>query len=121
MCFYKFDNIPENIVSYMSNSSDNYVKSFLFCKGEEQTELPQEALPEVKDLSPVLFADSPNSLPCLLGSAGGVSAFEVFGTTVEEAVREMRFRIEQKTMLTASAGEGKTTVMQLLNDDVIMI
>ena len=32
---------------------------------------------------------------------------EVFGTCVEEAVREMRFRIQQKTQLTASAGEAK--------------
>ncbi len=30
---------------------------------------------------------------------------EIFGTSVMEAVREIRFRIEQKTRLTASAGE----------------
>ncbi|XP_070689900.1 DNA polymerase kappa [Pempheris klunzingeri] len=71
--------------------------------GEEQVELPQEAVPEVEDLSPVLFDDTPSSSPCLPGS-DGVGAFEVFGKSVEEAVREMRFRIEQKTMLTASAG-----------------
>nr|XP_043881532.1 DNA polymerase kappa isoform X1 [Solea senegalensis] len=71
-------------------------------KGEEQ----KEAVPELKDLSPVLFDDSPNSSPCF-SISDGVSdggAFEVFGTSVEEAVREMRFRIEQKTTLTASAG-----------------
>uniref|UniRef100_A0A8D3ACH3 DNA polymerase kappa n=1 Tax=Scophthalmus maximus TaxID=52904 RepID=A0A8D3ACH3_SCOMX len=71
--------------------------------------LPQGAVPEVKDLSPILFEDSPSSSPCLPGSDGiaaapGFGAFEVFGTSVEEAVREMRFRIEQKTTLTASAG-----------------
>lgn len=75
---------------------------------EEQIEVPQETVPEVKDLSPVLFEDSPSSSPCLLGPEGACDAaggaFEVFGTSVEEAVREMRFRIEQKTMLTASAG-----------------
>ncbi|XP_047185234.1 DNA polymerase kappa isoform X2 [Scophthalmus maximus] len=76
---------------------------------EEQSELPQGAVPEVKDLSPILFEDSPSSSPCLPGSDGiaaapGFGAFEVFGTSVEEAVREMRFRIEQKTTLTASAG-----------------
>lgn len=70
-------------------------------------------MPEEKDLSPVLFEDSPNSSLCLSGpegvsAAGG--AFEVFGTSIEEAVREMRFRIEQRTMLTASAGEQKTTL-----------
>uniref|UniRef100_A0A674P773 DNA polymerase kappa n=1 Tax=Takifugu rubripes TaxID=31033 RepID=A0A674P773_TAKRU len=52
-------------------------------------------------LSPVLFDDSPSSFLCC-EDAG--SAFEIFGTSVEEAVREMRFRIEQKTLLTASAG-----------------
>lgn len=68
--------------------------------------------PEQSDLSLVLFEDSPSSSPCSPGSeADGASggAFEVFGTSVEEAVREMRFRIEQKTTLTASAGEFKTT------------
>ncbi|PWA19583.1 hypothetical protein CCH79_00006777, partial [Gambusia affinis] len=54
---------------------------------------------EEADLSPVLFEDSPVSSE---GDAGG--PFEQFGTSVEEAVREMRFRIEQKTTLTASAG-----------------
>lgn len=67
-------------------------------------------MPEMKDLSPVLFEDSPSSSPCLPGSTGFGAAgggFEVFEKSAEEAVREMRFRIEQKTMLTASAGEGK--------------
>ena len=62
----------------------------------------------MKDLSPVLFEDSPGSSPCFPGSEGfgaAGGAFEVFGKTVEEAVREMRFRIEQRTRLTASAGE----------------
>lgn len=57
---------------------------------------------EGTDLSPVLFEDSPVFSE---GDAG--DPFEQFGTSVEEAVREMRFRIEQKTMLTASAGERK--------------
>eukprot|EP00066_Takifugu_rubripes_P024902 XP_011614168.1 PREDICTED: DNA polymerase kappa [Takifugu rubripes] len=70
-------------------------------KGDENNELPQETTPDVTDLSPVLFDDSPSSSLCC-EDAG--SAFEIFGTSVEEAVREMRFRIEQKTLLTASAG-----------------
>uniref|UniRef100_A0A674PG67 DNA polymerase kappa n=1 Tax=Takifugu rubripes TaxID=31033 RepID=A0A674PG67_TAKRU len=68
---------------------------------DENNELPQETTPDVTDLSPVLFDDSPSSFLCC-EDAG--SAFEIFGTSVEEAVREMRFRIEQKTLLTASAG-----------------
>lgn len=68
---------------------------------------------KMEDLSPLLFEDSPSSSPCLPGSkaaAGG--AFEVFGKSAEEAVREMRFRIEQKTMLTASAGKEKTKLIK---------
>ncbi|KAJ8380386.1 hypothetical protein SKAU_G00011640 [Synaphobranchus kaupii] len=56
--------------------------------------------PDADDLSPVLFEDSPMSPPCPRGAEAGV----VFGTGAEEAVREMRFRIEQRTTLTASAG-----------------
>uniref|UniRef100_A0A3Q0SSA1 DNA polymerase kappa n=1 Tax=Amphilophus citrinellus TaxID=61819 RepID=A0A3Q0SSA1_AMPCI len=75
--------------------------------GETKTELSQEAATEERDLSPVLFEDSPGSSPSLMGPEGVCAPggdVEVFGTSVEEAVREMRFRIEQKTMLTASAG-----------------
>ncbi|XP_019722549.1 DNA polymerase kappa isoform X2 [Hippocampus comes] len=72
----------------------------------EQPEHQQES--EAKEgFSPVLFEDSPSSSQSLSNSqtadATGKTT-EVFGTSVEEAVREMRFRIEQKTMLTASAG-----------------
>lgn len=68
---------------------------------------PTDTTENLKDLSPVLFEDSPSSSPVFTNSGSGATlgrAFEVFGTSVEEAVREMRFRIEQKTMLTASAG-----------------
>lgn len=82
------------------------VELCIFCKGEENSELPKEAAPDMQDLSPVLFEDSPGSSPNC-EDAGG--AFEIFGTSAEEAVREMRFRIEQKTTLTASAGEGDPT------------
>lgn len=65
--------------------------------------------------SPVLFEDSPTFLPdqCpdLFRQDTECENKErlqenvlVFGTSAEEAVREMRFRIEQKTTLTASAG-----------------
>ncbi|XP_027133428.1 DNA polymerase kappa [Larimichthys crocea] len=86
-----------------------------------EVQISQEAVPEMEDLSPVLFEDSPNSSPsCLPGSedvnaTGG--AFEVFGKSVEEAVREMRFRIEQKTMLTASAGIAPNTMLAKVCSD----
>uniref|UniRef100_A0A8B9RJQ4 DNA polymerase kappa n=1 Tax=Astyanax mexicanus TaxID=7994 RepID=A0A8B9RJQ4_ASTMX len=56
---------------------------------------------ETDTLSPVLFEDSPTASPTFPVPGG---KGEVFGTSPEEAVREMRFRIEQKTSLTASAG-----------------
>lgn len=102
--YCRSDNVNCNI-SFARNACDYFVT---FYKGEQQIELLQETESEVKDLSPVLFDDSMNSSSCLpasdrVGVAGG--AFEVFGMSIEEAVIEMRFRIEQKTMLTASAGQ----------------
>lgn len=64
----------------------------------------------MKDFSPVLFEDSPSSSTDSEGVNSG-GKFEVFGKSVEEAVREMRFRIEQRTTLTASAGEETDTMM----------
>ncbi|XP_018423338.1 PREDICTED: DNA polymerase kappa [Nanorana parkeri] len=63
--------------------------------------------------SPVLFEDSPSflneqTIPQSLSDPAKVEEpvenVMVFGTSAEEAVNEMRFRIEQKTSLTASAG-----------------
>ncbi|XP_018524506.1 DNA polymerase kappa isoform X1 [Lates calcarifer] len=106
--YLDFTDHLEQRQSWPESSRTHRFRASSTTTGGGQIEL-QEAEPEVKDLSPVLFEDSPSSSPCLLGSDGvaataGGGAFEVFGTSVEEAVREMRFRIEQKTMLTASAG-----------------
>uniref|UniRef100_A0A3Q3LUY4 DNA polymerase kappa n=2 Tax=Mastacembelus armatus TaxID=205130 RepID=A0A3Q3LUY4_9TELE len=93
--------------SWPESARTHYFRTSSTATGEQQIEKPQEAGTELRDLSPVLFMDSPSSSLCLAGSQGidgAGRAFEVFGTVVEEAVREMRFRIEQKTMLTASAG-----------------
>uniref|UniRef100_A0A3Q3FUD8 DNA polymerase kappa n=1 Tax=Kryptolebias marmoratus TaxID=37003 RepID=A0A3Q3FUD8_KRYMA len=80
---------------------------------EKQAQRHQEA-----ELSPVLFEDSPTSSPHLPGSEGGAGGrSEVFGLSVEEAVREMRFRIEQKTMLTASAGIAPNTMLAKVCSD----
>uniref|UniRef100_A0AAY4BH91 DNA polymerase kappa n=1 Tax=Denticeps clupeoides TaxID=299321 RepID=A0AAY4BH91_9TELE len=65
-----------------------------------ETLLP-EAGEKEESLSPVLFDESPGTTSSFQDPPGRV---EVFGTTAEEAVREMRFRIEHKTSLTASAG-----------------
>lgn len=55
--------------------------------------------------SPVLFEDNTplmDDLPEQI--APSVENSVVFGTSAEEVVKEIRFRIEQKTQLTASAG-----------------
>lgn len=79
---------------------------------------PQKEVNELSEhersISPLLFEDSPPDLQPP-GNTSQVSAEEqnnpqipqnsvVFGTSAEEVVKEIRFRIEQKTTLTASAG-----------------
>ncbi|XP_039614354.1 DNA polymerase kappa isoform X2 [Polypterus senegalus] len=64
-------------------------------------------------ISPVLFEDSP---PSSLNTAPEQKHI-VFGISAEEAVREMRFRIEQKTSLTASAGIAPNTMLAKVCSD----
>ncbi|XP_071994362.1 DNA polymerase kappa [Engystomops pustulosus] len=83
--------------------------------GDPPAEVKAKCEPEETCTSPVLFEDSPTFLPdqchdfsrqdlkCENQERPQENVF-VFGTSAEEAVREMRFRIEQKTTLTASAG-----------------
>ncbi|KPP64140.1 DNA polymerase kappa-like, partial [Scleropages formosus] len=82
---------PESMRTY-------YLHSGCSADDDQARQRPEEQ-PDA-DLSLDLFEDSPSASPSVSGPAGAV----VFGTCAEEAVREMRFRIEQKTMLTASAG-----------------
>ncbi|XP_053336406.1 DNA polymerase kappa [Clarias gariepinus] len=80
------------------------MRTHQICEVKPTEEIPEPEAnvgAETETLSPVLFEDSPSSSPMIPGAVGRV---EVFGTSPEEAVREMRFRIEQKTTLTASAG-----------------
>ncbi|XP_034026011.1 DNA polymerase kappa isoform X2 [Thalassophryne amazonica] len=91
---------PESSRTYRYGTSSSSTEG-------DQVQLSQDTKAEDEDLSPLLFEDSPITLPCSLDAGGSCAAdekFEIFGMSVEEAVREMRFRIEQKTMLTASAG-----------------
>ncbi|KAK0143868.1 DNA polymerase kappa [Merluccius polli] len=88
--------------------------------GDLQSKLPEESEPYMENLSPVLFEDSPSTSPSLPASgetAAPGRGSEVFGVCVEEAVREMRFRIEQKTMLTASAGIAPNTMLAKVCSD----
>ncbi|XP_049435518.1 DNA polymerase kappa isoform X1 [Epinephelus fuscoguttatus] len=113
--YLDFTDHLEQRQSWPESSRTHYYQASSTATGEEQ--LPQEAVPEDKDLSPVLFDDSPSSLPGSDGVSAAAGAFEVFGTSVEEAVREMRFRIEQKTMLTASAGIAPNTMLAKVCSD----
>ncbi|NXK10951.1 POLK polymerase, partial [Herpetotheres cachinnans] len=68
--------------------------------------------------SPVLFEDNtplmddhPEQKDPLVENA------VVFGTSAEEAVKEIRFRIEQKTQLTASAGIAPNTMLAKMCSD----
>lgn len=57
--------------------------------------------------SPVLFEDNTPLMDDHSEQRDGKQSVEnsvVFGTSAEEVVKEIRFRIEQKTQLTASAG-----------------
>ncbi|KAA0717384.1 DNA polymerase kappa [Triplophysa tibetana] len=78
------------------------LRTHYMCDAKKESHPDVPAVQSERDgLSPLLFEDSPSSSPSLSGADGKAV---VFGTSAEEAVREMRFRIEQKTSLTASAG-----------------
>ncbi|XP_068461244.1 DNA polymerase kappa [Clinocottus analis] len=116
--YLDFTDHLEQRQSWPESSRTHRFRASSTATGEEQIELPQVAKEE--DLSPVLFEDSPNTSLCLFDSEGvtaTASAFEVFGTSLDEAVREMRFRIEQKTMLTASAGIAPNTMLAKVCSD----
>ncbi|XP_059403719.1 DNA polymerase kappa-like [Carassius carassius] len=76
------------------------MRTYCICDATTENDADRSTA-EKDELSPVLFEDSPSSSPSL---SGADRKAEVFGTSAEEAVREMRFRIQQKTSLTASAG-----------------
>ncbi|XP_062455821.1 DNA polymerase kappa isoform X2 [Rhea pennata] len=68
--------------------------------------------------SPLLFEDN-TSLTDGHPEQRGPSAVKsvVFGTSAEEVVKEIRFRIEQKTRLTASAGIAPNTMLAKMCSD----
>uniref|UniRef100_A0A8D1MFA8 DNA polymerase kappa n=1 Tax=Sus scrofa TaxID=9823 RepID=A0A8D1MFA8_PIG len=80
-----------------------------------------------RSISPLLFEDSPPDLKSP-GDSFQVNFEEpnnpqmtqnsvVFGTSAEEVVKEIRFRIEQKTTLTASAGIAPNTMLAKVCSD----
>ncbi|XP_010280690.1 PREDICTED: DNA polymerase kappa, partial [Phaethon lepturus] len=68
--------------------------------------------------SPVLFEDSTSLMDDHPEQRDqSVENLVVFGTSAEEAVKEIRFRIEQKTQLTASAGIAPNTMLAKMCSD----
>ncbi|XP_072593091.1 DNA polymerase kappa isoform X4 [Vulpes vulpes] len=80
-----------------------------------------------RSISPLLFDDSPPDMQSQGNPLQGNSDEEdnpqtlqnsiVFGTSAEEVVKEIRFRIEQKTTLTASAGIAPNTMLAKVCSD----
>ncbi|XP_048477184.1 DNA polymerase kappa [Rhincodon typus] len=102
---------------------------------KENVEGFQQSTEDLGDISPILFEDSPPVLSQqrsaqsellqtdpYLQTNGRESHQQkeviVFGVTAEEAVREMRFRIEQKTKLTASAGIAPNMMLSKVCSDM---
>ncbi|XP_039101480.1 DNA polymerase kappa isoform X2 [Hyaena hyaena] len=80
-----------------------------------------------QSISPLLFDDSPPDLhpkgspfPANSEEQNNPQVLQnaiVFGTSAEEVVKEIRFRIEQKTTLTASAGIAPNTMLAKVCSD----
>ncbi|XP_008689503.1 DNA polymerase kappa isoform X1 [Ursus americanus] len=91
--------------------------------GKEAHELSEHE----RSMSPLLFDDSPPGLhpqgiPLQVNSEEQsnpqmLQNSIVFGTSAEEVVKEIRFRIEQKTTLTASAGIAPNTMLAKVCSD----
>ncbi|NXH45381.1 POLK polymerase, partial [Dicaeum eximium] len=68
--------------------------------------------------SPVLFEDNTSLMDDNLEERSlSLENSVVFGTSAEEVVKEIRFRIEQKTQLTASAGIAPNTMLAKMCSD----
>ncbi|XP_002187639.5 DNA polymerase kappa [Taeniopygia guttata] len=68
--------------------------------------------------SPILFEDNTSLMDDNLEQRDlSVENSVVFGTSAEEVVKEIRFRIEQKTQLTASAGIAPNTMLAKMCSD----
>uniref|UniRef100_A0A287D4A2 DNA polymerase kappa n=1 Tax=Ictidomys tridecemlineatus TaxID=43179 RepID=A0A287D4A2_ICTTR len=73
-----------------------------------------------RTISPLLFEDSPPDLQTPWNFEEQNKPLQnsvVFGTSAEEVVKEIRFRIEQKTTLTASAGIAPNTMLAKVCSD----
>ncbi|XP_069793580.1 DNA polymerase kappa isoform X1 [Narcine bancroftii] len=98
-------------------------KRTYYCHGEENENMDnlQPSNEDSGATSPLLFKDSPPMLSQLEPVHCAVQQTKepiVFGVTAEEAVKEMRFRIEQTTKLTASAGIAPNMMLSKVCSEV---
>ncbi|GCB64789.1 hypothetical protein scyTo_0007585, partial [Scyliorhinus torazame] len=117
-------------------------KRTYYCHGEGVTNVKENmddlepSCEDLKNISPILFEDSPpilsqqGSVQCEIQQTDlHLQSIDkelhqqqkeaiVFGVTAEEAVREMRFRVEQKTKLTASAGIAPNMMLSKVCSDM---
>ncbi|XP_035165466.1 DNA polymerase kappa isoform X1 [Oxyura jamaicensis] len=115
-------NITEHLEERLNWPED---KRRLFFRTESNTEKDKENINVSGKLnedgyssSPVLFEDNTPLMDDHPGQKDqSLENSVVFGTTAEEAVKEIRFRIEQKTQLTASAGIAPNTMLAKMCSD----
>ncbi|XP_003408150.1 DNA polymerase kappa isoform X2 [Loxodonta africana] len=123
-------NITEHLQE-RQNWPEDKRRYFIKTRNSIENDKPREEVGKLSErelsISPLLFEDSPPDL-----QPPGISFqvnFEehnnpqilqnsvVFGTSAEEVVKEIRFRIEQKTTLTASAGIAPNTMLAKVCSD----
>ncbi|XP_075382991.1 DNA polymerase kappa isoform X2 [Mycteria americana] len=105
-------NWPEDKRRFFFNTEGNTEK------GKGDVNLSAKFNEDGYSSSPVLFEDSTAPMDDHPEQRDqSVVNLVVFGTSAEEAVKEIRFRIEQKTQLTASAGIAPNTMLAKMCSD----
>lgn len=105
-------NWPEDKRRYFLNTEDTTEKN------KEDINISGTLNIDGYSSSPELFEDSTSVEDDHSGQRDqSLKNFVVFGTSAEEAVKEIRFRIEQKTQLTASAGITPNTMLAKMCSD----
>ncbi|KFQ35405.1 DNA polymerase kappa, partial [Mesitornis unicolor] len=86
-------------------------------KGKDYINMSAKSNDDAYSSSPVLFEDNTPLVDNHPQRHQSVENSVVFGTSAEEVVKEIRFRIEQKTQLTASAGIAPNTMLAKMCSD----
>uniref|UniRef100_A0A287D510 DNA polymerase kappa n=1 Tax=Ictidomys tridecemlineatus TaxID=43179 RepID=A0A287D510_ICTTR len=99
-------------------------KYFVKTENAIENDKPEKEVDKLSEhertISPLLFEDSPPDLQTPWNFEEQNKPLQnsvVFGTSAEEVVKEIRFRIEQKTTLTASAGIAPNTMLAKVCSD----